>query len=194
LWQLPRAERRALLTPDRRGALLALRFQRSRLVRINVAHALASLTGDRDAAAALGQLAREDPSPAVRIAAARALMRHGGDEPVATSDAAPGPRDRTAGALVRAAAEADPESSVRDALLAIAAAPPPPLVPRTEWRTYHVVDPAADDAPVRYEPYFVHDPDGVVWATYTDARGELTTEHAPPGDAIVAPASRESEY
>ena len=65
---------------------------------------------------------------------------------------------------------------------------------RTEWRIFYVVDPSADDAPVRQEQYFVHTPDGVVWASYTDARGELTSEHVPPGDSIVWPASREAEY
>jgi hypothetical protein len=33
-----------------------------------------------------------------------------------------------------------------------------------------------------------------VWATYTDARGEITSEHVPPGDATTWPASREPEY
>jgi hypothetical protein len=65
---------------------------------------------------------------------------------------------------------------------------------RTEWRTYDVVDRGADDAPVREEAYFVHTPDGLVRATFTDARGQLTTEHAPPGDADVWAASSEDEY
>ena len=71
---------------------------------------------------------------------------------------------------------------------------PAPPIARSEWRTFYVVDPSADDAPVREEPYFVHTPDGLVWATYTDARGEITSEHVPPGDAITWPASREGEY
>jgi len=65
---------------------------------------------------------------------------------------------------------------------------------RTEWRSIYVVDAAADDASVRQEPYFVHTPDHLVWAAYTDARGELASEHVPPGDAVVWPASREPEY
>jgi hypothetical protein len=69
-----------------------------------------------------------------------------------------------------------------------------PLPARTEWRTFYVVDPGADDAPVRQEQYFVHTGDGLVWASYTDARGELNSEHIPPGDAVVWAASRESEY
>lgn len=77
---------------------------------------------------------------------------------------------------------------------AAAKAKPAPPVARSEWRTFYVVDPSADDAPVREEPYFVHTPDGLVWATYTDARGEITSEHVPPGDATTWPASREGEY
>ena len=71
-----------------------------------------------------------------------------------------------------------------------------PLPARTEWRNFYVVDASADDARVRQEPYFVHGPDGVVWASYTDARGELTSEHVAPGTdrQHVWAASRESEY
>jgi hypothetical protein len=49
---------------------------------------------------------------------------------------------------------------------------------------------------VRQEPYFVHGPDGVVWATYTDARGEINSEHIAPDteQEHVRPATRESEY
>jgi hypothetical protein len=59
-----------------------------------------------------------------------------------------------------------------------------------------VVDPSADDARVRQEQYFVHSPDDLVWASYTDARGELTTEHVPADTARdrVLPASHEAEY
>jgi HEAT repeat protein len=84
----------------------------------------------------------------------------------------------------------DPSPHVVAAAKRKAAAP----VARSEWRTFYVVDPSADDAPVREEPYFVHTPDGLVWATYTDARGEITSEHVPPGDATTWPASREPEY
>jgi HEAT repeat protein len=77
---------------------------------------------------------------------------------------------------------------------AAAKAKPAAPVARSEWRTFYVVDPSADDAPVREEPYFVHTADGLVWATYTDARGEITSEHVPPGDATTWPASREGEY
>jgi hypothetical protein len=59
---------------------------------------------------------------------------------------------------------------------------------------FYVVDTASDDAPVRQEPYFVQTADGIVWATYTDARGEIASEHVPTGDALPWPASRETEY
>ena len=52
------------------------------------------------------------------------------------------------------------------------------------------------DGRVRQEPYFVHAPDDLVWASYTDARGELTTEHIPAETSRddVIPASHEAEY
>jgi hypothetical protein len=59
----------------------------------------------------------------------------------------------------------------------------------------------ADDARVRQEPYYVHcldmhGPDDIIWASYTDARGELTTEHIPAETSRdqVMPANREAEY
>ena len=75
-------------------------------------------------------------------------------------------------------------------------AAPGPLPARDEWRTFYVVDPSAADARVRQEPYFVHSPDDLIWASYTDARGELTTEHIPADTSAdqIAPASREPEY
>lgn len=178
-WQLPRPDRTTLLTPPRRANLLSLAFHKSRLVRINIAHALASLTGDEDATKSLAQLLRDDASPNVRIAAARALARLGG--PKAT-------------AALKTASDGDGDPLVRDAAKTAAATVAAPLPARTEWRTFYVVDPGADDAPVRQEQYFVHTPDGLIWASYTDARGELNSEHMPPGDAIVWAASRETEY
>jgi len=178
LWAVPREARTELLSGAKRGALGALVFHKSRLVRINVAHALGSLSGDDDAAKALVQLLRDDPSPQVRIAAARNLARVGGP--------------RVAPAL-KLAIDGDLDLGVKTAAKA-AQGPVAAPVARTEWRTFYVVDPSADDAPVRQEQYFVHTPDGVVWASYTDARGELTSEHVPAGDAIVWPASREAEY
>ncbi len=178
LWTVPREARTGLLGGAKRGALTALVFHKSRLVRINVAHALGSLTADDDAAKALAQLLRDDPSPQTRIAAARNLARVGGP--------------RAAPAL-KAALDGDLDLRVKVAAkVAQGPATAPPA--RTEWRIFYVVDPSADDAPVRQEQYFVHTADGIVWASYTDARGELTSEHVPSGGAVVWPASREAEY
>lgn len=184
LWALPRADRTALLTPARRTALQALAFHKSRLVRINAAHALGSLGGDEEAGKALAQLLRDDVSPKVRIAAGRALARLGGPK---------------APAALKTAADGDGDPQVREACREVGAwlapggaVPAPPA--RNEWRTFYVVDPGADDAPVRQEQYFVHAADGLIWASYTDARGELNSEHMPAGDAAVWAASRESEY
>jgi hypothetical protein len=49
---------------------------------------------------------------------------------------------------------------------------------------------------VRQEPYFIQGPDGVVWASYTDARGVIESEHVAAGTDHdhVHPASREAEY
>ncbi|HEX4416485.1 MAG TPA: HEAT repeat domain-containing protein [Kofleriaceae bacterium] len=184
LWALPAPARATLLTKPRREALLARVFHKSRLVRVNLAHAFAALgaAGDADATKLLAQLLKDDPSPHVRLAAARGLHRVTAGAPVAP-------------ALVAAAlrlAELDPDPGVRDA----ARTAPGPLPPRTEWRTFYVVDPSADDARVRQEPYFVASPDDLIWATYTDARGEITTEHIPAETSHddVLPASHEAEY
>ena len=175
LWSLPRPARDALLTRPRRDALFARTSHKSRLVRINLAHALAAV-GDDAAAKTLAQLLKDDASPHVRVAAARALHRIGGPRATAALKLADGDRDP----IVRAAARTAPGQ----------------VPPRSEWRTFYVVDPSADDARVRQEPYFVHAADDVVWASYTDARGELTTEHAPAEttSSDVAPASHETEY
>ena len=181
LWALPRAARDRLVAGDRRAALDALTFHHSRLVRMNAALALSSFTGDADAAKVLARLVRDDPSPHVRVAAAQGLAR-----------AAVGASGAVA-ATIRAAldgAAGDPDPAVQ----AAAKAPAPAMPARTEWRTYDVVDRGADDAPVREEAYFVHTPDGLVRATFTDARGQLGTEHAPPGDADVWAATSEDEY
>ena len=178
LWTIPR-ETRGQLVAARRATVLALQFHRLRLVRINAAFVLGSLDGDDDAAKGLAQLLRGDVSPHVRIAAAGNLARAAGGK------AAPALKHAIAteaDAKVKAAAQA-----------ALAAAPPPPAA-RTEWRVWQVVDPNADDAPVRQEQYFIQTNDGLVTATYTDARGELTSEHVAPGPAEVWAASRESEY
>jgi len=197
LWALPPAARTELLTKPRREALLARSFHKSRLVRINLVLAFAAVASsgsagarstpggsaesiDDDAVKLLAQLAKDDPSLHVRVAAIRALQRVGGP--------------RTAAALKLAAD--DPEPIVRDAARAGGLAPGAALPLRSEWRTFYVVDPSAGDARVRQEQYFVHTSDDIVWASYTDARGELTTEHVPADTSRddISPASRESEY
>jgi HEAT repeat protein len=176
LWALPRPARSELLTKPRREALIARTFHKSRLVRINLALALGAL-GDDDAVKLLAQLLKDDPSPHVRIAAARALGRTG---------------NAKAAAARKLAGETDADPMVR----AAATTAPPALPARSEWRTFYVVDPTTGDARVRQEPYFVHTADDLVWATYTDARGELTTEHIPAETSRddVMPASHEAEY
>jgi HEAT repeat protein len=186
LWVLPAPARAELLTRPRRESLLARSFHKSRLVRINLALALAAL-GDDDAVKQLAQLVKDDPSPHVRVAAVRALQRIGGAKATAAL------RSATTAA---AATASDDDPAAPDAAKAAAAGPVGPPPPRTEWRTFYVVDPSAGDARVRQEQYFVHTVDDLVWASYTDARGELTTEHIPAETArdSISPASRESEY
>lgn len=178
LWATPREGRGDVLAGPRRAALFGIVFHRSRLVRINAAHALASLTGDDDAAKALAQLVHDDASSQVRIAAIHALGRVGGTRATTALDAA---------------AKGDADPAVRAAATA-AHGKAPALPARTEWRLFYVVDPGADDAVVRQEQYFVHGADDLVWASYTDARGYLSVEHFPAGDATVAPAIREADY
>jgi HEAT repeat protein len=172
----------------RRAAASALLFHRSRLVRINAARLVAEVERstpkvDETALTTLVEILDGDPSTGARIAAARALGTIAG-----------GKTARIGGAGVRALDDAAKE---RDADLGAAAAAAKKAAPaypaRTEWRTFYVVDPSADDRPVRQEPYFVVGGDAIVWATYTDPRGELSTEHFPAGDAIILPASREAE-
>src|SRR5262249_13212401 len=56
LWALPRDARSALIAGARRQTLFQLAFHKSRLVRINAAFAIASLSGDDEAIKALAQL------------------------------------------------------------------------------------------------------------------------------------------
>lgn len=183
MWALPRDQRGVAPT----NALTALAFHKSRLVRVNAVLALSSLSGDDVATKMLTQLLEKDASPHVRIAAAHGLARV----------SAGGSKDfgvRIAATLGNAARN-ETDSAVRAAALA-AQQGAPQLPARKDWRTFQVVDPSADDAPVRQEPYFVHGPDDVVWATYTDARGELNSENIAPDteQQHVHPASREAEY
>jgi HEAT repeat protein len=154
----------------------------SRVVRIDAARALgaAGASGAKLSEPALLGLANAagDPSAQVRAAAVRALR---------TLDAAKVALPAAAkAALARASSDGDPH-------VVAAAARVPAAVPRDEWRSFYVVDPDADDSPVRQEPYFVLGSDGLAWATYTDARGELTSEHFPTGDALVMARAHEDD-
>jgi hypothetical protein len=164
---------------------------KSKLARIVGIHGLAALgaAGAKLAAAdlvALVDLLDADTSPRVRIAVARALGSLSASQ---GADAAAG-----IATALDAAASGDRDPDVRAAALAARSGAPAAAPARDEWRVFYVVDPSSDDKPVREEPYFVIGDDGLVWATYTDARGEIVSEHFPEGDALVAPASRESEY
>ncbi len=185
LWALPRESRAAFVAGDRHAALLALAAHKSRLVRVNAAHALAAL-GPDDASAlkALTTLLASDTSPHVRAAAATALGR--------VADVA---RSPAITAALDTAAK-DPAAAVVEAVRAAQNAAPHAIPARAEWRTFYVVDPSADDARVREQPYFIDGPDGLVWATYTDPRGEITSEHVPAGvdRPNVWAATREPEY
>jgi len=172
LWALPKESRAQLVGGTRRATLNALASHKSRLVRINVAHALAAI-GDDDAAKTLGQLLHDDTNPRVKAAAAAALAQIG--------------TPKSAAAL-KAGLDVERDPAVKEAAKATA------VPPRSEWRSFYIVDPSVDDAPVRQEPYFVQSADGLVWATYTDARGHLTSEHVPAGDVVVWAGAREAEY
>jgi HEAT repeat protein len=179
LWATPREARAQLVAGDRRAALVALAAHKSRLVRINAADALAALGDDKPIIALLAS----DPSVHVRAAAATALGLIGETRTPAIA------------AALDAAAK-DPASLVATAARA-ASAPGAHAAPaRTEWRTFYVVDPSSDDARVREQPYFIDGPDGLIWATYTDPRGEITSEHVPANvdRPNVWAASREAEY
>ncbi len=185
LWATPR-ERRTELLGTRAPALHGLAFHKSRLVRINVALAVSSLSADDAAIKTLTKLL-DDVSPHVRSAAAQGLARAATG---ATKDQAA--RIKTA---LDTAARNEIEPNVQAAIKA-AQGGAQPMIARDNWRTFQVIDPSADNSAVRQEPYFVHGPDGVVWASYTDARGELNSEHVAAGTdkEHVRPASREAEY
>jgi cellulose synthase operon protein C len=175
---------------SQKDAASTLLHHRSRLVRINATRIIAEL--ERDAGtpaaasiAALVSMLEDDGSIAARLAAVRALAIIAGGKPAVLGTAAIGALDAAA-------------SQIRDPELAAAAVaakkgPPAADPPRTEWRVFYVVDPSEDDRPARQEPYFAMGADHLVWATYTDARGEIGTEHFPEGDEVVLPASKESE-
>jgi HEAT repeat protein len=166
-----------------------LLHHKSRLVRVNAAHLVAELErgGKAPTAAAVGALVTivdDDASPGARLAAIRALATIAGGKPARLGTSAVASLDLAAG-------------QTRDPAVAAAAVAAkkaaPPAIARSEWRSFYVVDPSADDRPVRQEAYFIVGDDQLIWATYTDARGEIATEHFPAGDATVLPASREDE-
>ncbi|MFT3699718.1 MAG: HEAT repeat domain-containing protein [Kofleriaceae bacterium] len=169
---MPREQRTA-----QKATLVKLAYHKSRLVRINVALALGTLTGDDEATKSLATLAKNDASPHVRAAAVDALVRIG---------------TKSATEALAQVQKLELDVDVRAKITDKPAARPP----RNEWRNLYVVDVGADEARVRQEPFFIHTDDGLVWASYTDARGELTTEHAPAslGPDDVWAASRETEY
>ncbi|MDB4957742.1 MAG: domain containing protein [Myxococcales bacterium] len=183
----PPKSRAELIAGTRRATLLGLAFHKSRLVRINLIAALSSLGPDPDILKTMIQLLKDDASSHVRTAAATGLARIaiGANHEVL---------GRVAAAL-KTAADTDPDASVRQAAK-VAQGGAPTVPAREQWVSYYVIDPTADDSPVRQEPYFVHTADGIVCATYTDARGELSFERvpAPAGEATVSAASREGEY
>ena len=177
-WSLPPAERAGLVAGTRRDAIHALARHRSALVRINTAHLLAAV-GDDDAIKQLLAQLHDDASPHARAAALVALARIHHARPTPAIEAALN------------AAMTDANAAVRRA----AAAPPEVLDARDHWAAFYVVDP--DDIAVRRTPYFVHLPDGLVWATETDARGEIAAEHVPAGDPAtwpVRPATDEAQF
>jgi hypothetical protein len=170
-------------------AAVGLLYHKSRLVRINAARLVGEL--ERGAAEptkaavdALVSIVDDDPSTAAKIAAVDALATIAAGKPAKLGTSALASLDLAAG-------------QTRDANLAAAATAAkkaaPVVPPRTEWRSFYVVDPSADDRPVRQEAYFIVGADHLVWATYTDARGEIATEHFPAGDATVLSSSHEDE-
>lgn len=166
-----------------------LMFHRSPMVRVNAA-LLAGQLGrvatppSPSAVAALADIVGGDPSGLARLAAVRALALIAGADGSRVDAARPALTGATSQAVV-------PELA---ALAATVGAGVPAVVPRDEWRTFYVVDALLDDAPVAQDPYVVVGSDGLAWATYTDAKGEIVSEQFPAGDALVFPAAAEAEH
>ena len=182
------AAKPALVARDREAAIDLL-YHRSRLVRANAARLVGELergadTPTKEALTALITMAVDDPSPGAKLAAVRALGTIAAGKPARLGDGG-------LSALDAAAAQTRDKALADAAAAAKRAAPAVP--PRDEWRSFYVVEPS-DDRPVRQEAYFLVGADHLVWATHTDARGEISTEHFPTGDAAVLPASRENEF
>lgn len=178
LWAQP-AEARTL-SPAQQAAVVELTRHKSRLVRINAVFALSSLLGNAEAERALALRLRDDPSPHVRAAAATGLGR-----------ASDGPGRAAVETSIKT--DTDP-GVVAAARTALAGSGPLPI--RNEWRMFDLAASREVGQRLGNQPYFIHGPDGVVWATYSDVRGQLTSEHIAPGTwaAHVWPADRESSY
>ncbi len=166
-----------------------LMFHRSAMVRVNAALLAGQLGRAAElpsptAIASLADILGGDPSGLARLAAVRALALIAGTD-AARVDAA---RSALTGATSQAVV---PELA---ALAATVGGGVPAAIPRDEWRTFYVVDALLDDAPVVQDAYAVVGSDGLAWATYTDAKGEIVSEQFPAGDALVFPAADESQY
>lgn len=172
----------AVAGPEHARELMALLGHRRRFVRLNAATGLgrvfAGQTGNMpaDVREALVLRLADDTSPLVRAAVIRALARIGG-----SADA------------IAAAETQDSDERVRRAAAAARAAPFMPPA-RSDWRSFHVVDPSSADTPVRQEPYFLVAADGVATAYHTDARGIITEERFPPGEYVLAPHAQAANY
>lgn len=171
----------ARLAPaDRAETLLTLAYHRDRLVRVNAALGLGRLRAPQ-ALEPLGKRLREDESPLVREAAARALSQF--------ADAL----SEDARAALAQARERDTDAAVRAAAAAALAAPFVPPA-RDDWRNFAIVEPQHDGQPVRQAAYFVQAADGLVQAYYSDERGYLSEEQTAPGRHLVAPRSHATRY
>lgn len=170
----------AALDAERRAALHLLSFHHSPLVRCNVGQTLAALGAGLDARlrADLLRLLVDDSNTRVRATLAGALRRLSKDAPL---------DGELAAGLAKLAD--DPSELVRVAASRPARAAAAPA----GWRIFEVVDADADDAPMRHQPYFVQDGDGLVRGVYSDANGEISSESLVGESPDVLPATRESE-
>lgn len=172
--------------PDDAERLL---FHRAPLVRANAALLVGelgrSVAPSPSALAGLASVLGGDPSAHARRSAARGLARIAGADPTRV--------DGARAALLGAASQTV-DAELASLATNVGAAAPPPLPARDEWRTFYVVDPALDDKPIAQAPHAVIGSDAIVWATYTDAKGEIVSEQFPAGDAVVFPADAADGY
>jgi HEAT repeat protein len=169
--------RRSFATPVTASAALAMLADRARprhfkrlihhprrLVRANAA-LVVGRAGHRELVDELVYLMSRDPSPAVRLNAARALSRLG-----AGADA------------LAHAADHDPQKDLRSAIAELQKKPFTPPG-RDHWRVFFVVEPTTQSA-VAQEPYFIIGSDGIATAHYSDPRGVIAVERFAPGDQV----------